>query len=363
MSYSNRSELMFDPWDQATLTQLINRPLETRLETISTLGEQIAPLVPVQTREVTVRSREVYAFGKGQFRSPNATPPLIELDSNITEQKMELVLLDEMRRINEEDWLQLNSPDPRIREAAGVSLLETGEILAIRNRRLTEALRWQAFSGEATIVYNAGKDNEAEVVIDYGIPAQNKVNATADWSDYVNSDPIADLREWLKLPTKTVGVAATKVHMSSEAYDHMIRSEKLREFLTGSDRGVYIPTLDDIRNIVPANVDFIIDDSGYRDSGAELSKSRSDLTRYLPVNKVLITTDYSIDGERIADMPDGQVTVANSYNTTSILQGAAAEVKLDPMSLQHFLRYASARIPRIHHPGAFVWADVGSFTE
>jgi hypothetical protein len=358
MSYSNRKELTFDPWDTATLTQLINRPLETKWEGIPTVGESIAPLFSVQSREVKIGAREVFAFGQGQFRSPNATPPLVELDAGISESKMELVLLDEMRRIKEEDWLELTSPDPRIRKEAGVSLLETGEILAKRNRRLTETMRWQAFSGELEVVYNKGLDSEASYLIDYGIPSANKVSASKDWSDTANSTPVEDIKKWVKLTTKQVGVQATKVHMSSEARDLMMASESLKDYLTGSDRGLWIPTEEDVAKLIPG-VEIIIVDQGFRDQGVT-TRDKSSLTRYLPVDKLLITTDYVIDGERIADMPDGQVQVANSYNSTATIQGAAAEVKLHHMSLTHYLRYASARIPRIHHPGAFVWADVGT---
>lgn len=363
MSYSNRSGFTFDPWDTAQLTQLVNRPLESRFEGVSTLGEQIAPLLPVQTREVSIEAREVLAFGQGQFRSPNATPPLVELDAERTREKIELVLLDEMRRIDEETWLNLNSSDERIRAAAGVSLVETGQILALRNRRLTETLRWSAFSGEATITYNKGKDSEASITIDYGIPAANKVNAAVDWSDHTNSTPITDLKAWLKLPSYQVGVSGRYIHLSSEAWDHMIQSKEIKDYLTGSDRALFVPTRSDVEALLPDGVQIVVDDTGFRDEDQGSDRNKSALTRYLPIDKVLITTDYTIDGERIADMPDGLVTVANSYNTTNIVQGATAEVKLDQMSLTHFMRYASARIPRINHPGAFVWADVGAFTE
>jgi len=364
MSFTNRGGLTFDPWDQATLTQSIRRPLETKYEGVSTIGQSIAPLVPVQTREVSVQAREVEAFGAGQFRAPDATPPLVEFDARISEAKMELVLLDEMRRIKEETWLNLQSSDERIRDAAGVSLLEQGEMLAIRNRRLTEDLRWSAFTGEAVITYNKGTQSEAQYKVDYGIPDANKVSATdgggAAWDNHEDSDPIGDIKKWIKLTNKQVGFTATKVHLSTEARDHMLASKSLKAYLTGSDRGLWVATEEDVARLIPG-VEFIVDDTGYRVEGYDRAKSA--VKRYLPVNQLLITTDYVIDGERIADMPDGLVTVANSYNTTKIVQGEAAEVKLDNMSLTHYLRYASARIPRIHHPGAFVWADVGDFTE
>jgi len=365
MSYSNKDKgLSFDPWDGATLTQSIRRPLETKYEGVTTVGQAIAPLFPVQTREVSIEAREVSAFGAGQFRAPDATPPLVEFDASISRAKMELVLLDEMRRIKEEDWLNLTSPDPRIKEKVVADLLTQGEMLAIRNRRLTENLRWEAFTGEATITYGLGTVAESQYIVDYNIPATNFVAATDSggfaWDDYANSTPIEDIKKWTKIHTKTVGFEGTKVHLSSEARDHMLQSESLKSYLTGNDRALWVATVVDVQNLLPG-IEFIIVDEGYREAGTE-GRGKSDIKRYLPVNKAMITTDYSIDGESIADMPDGLVTVANSYNTTTNVQGEAAEVKLDNMSLTHYLRYASARITRLNHPGAFVWATLGTFT-
>ncbi len=366
MSYTNRDKgLSFDPWDSATLTQSIRRPLETKYEGISTLGQQIAPLFSVQTREISIEAREVSAFGAGQFRAPDATPPLVEFDASISRAKMELVLLDEMRRIKEEDWLNLTSPDPRVKEKVVADLLTQGEMLAIRNRRLTENLRWEAFTGEATIVYGKGTDAEASYVIDYGIPASNNVRADdgagADWTNHEASDPIGDIKRWAKIPTRTVGFPGVKVHLSTEAMEHMLASESLKAYLTGNDRGLWVATIDDVKNLLPG-IEFIIEDSGYREEGT-VGRGKSDLKRYLPVNMALITTEYNIDGESIADMADGLVTVAASFNSTRNVQGEAAEVKLDNMSLTHYLRYASARIPRLNHPGAFVWANLGDAIE
>ena len=73
-----------------------------------------------------------------------------------------------------------------------------------------------------------------------------------------------------------------------------------------------------------------------------------------------MTTEYSLDGVRIADTLDGQVTVSRSYNEVDIRQGEQAEVMLDHISKTHFLRYASARIPRIIIPEAFLWATVAT---
>lgn len=346
--------LHFNVFDQAPLTQTINRPLLTRQEQEPTIGEQLAPLVPVQSREVKLQVRDVYAFGKGQFRAPGATPALVDFQSELREEVIELALLDEMHRIKDEDYLALNSPDDNYRRKAGVSIVDRGNMLAIRNRRLTEALRWDAFSGTAVITY----PNGSQIEVDYGIPAQNKPEASIGWDDHVNSDPIADLKAWQKLPSTTIGQYATKIHISTEAWENILENDKLAAYLTGNDRPLLIPREEDVLALLRNGTQFVITDAGYRDEGVGTSRDVNALTRYLPENYALITTEYSIEGERIADMPDGQVLVNTGYNSVGIRQGAQAEVILEPVSHTHFLRYASARIPRIHVPEAFVYAKL-----
>jgi len=344
----------FDVFDQAALTDVIRRPLEARVEREPTIGERIAPLVPVQAREVKVQVRDVHAFGKGQYRAPGATPPLFEPSMELREEVIELALLDEMHRIKDEDWLALSSPDDNIRRKAGLSVVERGNILAIRNRRLTEDLRWQAFFGEATVTYQNG----SQYVIDYGLPTDHSVSASVDWDTYGTSDPIADLKAWQLLTANKIGWYATQIHMSSNTWEHLLESESLIEKLTGNDRGLYIPTREDVLTLLREGTEIVVTDAGYRDEGVGTHRGLNQLTKYLPDGKVLLTTPYTIEGERIADMPDGQVIVSTGYNQAAPRQGEQAETLLEHMSKTYFIRYASARVPRIHHPGAFVVADV-----
>jgi hypothetical protein len=91
-------------------------------------------------------------------------------------------------------------------------------------------------------------------------------------------------------------------------------------------------------------------------SGADRSEAAH--TRYLPNNKVLLTTDYSIDGENIADTLNGQVEISTAYNATNINQGPQSELILDHMTKNRYLREAAARIVRIIHPECFLSATV-----
>lgn len=344
--------LNFNVFDQAALTDLINKPLEARIETESTIGEQIAPLVPVQSREVKLQVREINPFGVGQYRAPGATPALMEATATLREEVIELALLDEMYRIKDEDFLALSSPDDNVRRKAGLSVVERGNILAIRNRRLTESLRWQAFSGSAVITY----PNGSQVEVNYGLPAGHAPTASPAWDSTSTSDPIADIKAWQRLTAVATGEYGLRIHMGSDTWEYILQNDKLTDYLTGTDRPLMVPRRDDVLALLRDGTEIVITDAGYRDEDVGTARGIDSVTPYLPKGKVLITTPYTVEGERIADMPDGQVIVSTGYNQVDIRQGAQSEVLLEHMSKTHFLRYGSARIPRIRVPGAFVWA-------
>jgi hypothetical protein len=348
--------LNWDIFDQAALTGVVNRSLETALEGVTSVSEAIAPRVDVDAREVKVQVRDVHAFGKGQYRAPGATPPLYEPKVSLREEVIELAILSEMHRIKDEDYLALQSSDEGVRRKAGLAIADRGNILAIRNRRLAESLKWEAFSGEAEITYPTG----STITVDYGLPTAHKPVLTAGdrWSQTATADPIADIKEWATLTANAVGHYGLRVHLSSELWELLLENTAIKSKLTGQDRSLLIPQEEDILALLRAGTEFVIVDEGYRDEGVGTDRGVDTLTPYLPKDKVLITTPYVIEGERIADTPTGQVLVSTGYNSVGVRQGPQAEVILEHQSKTHFLRYESALIPRIHHPGAFVYATV-----
>lgn len=354
----------FDVWDQATLTDIITKPMPGSLGVGvegDLLGERIAPLVPHANRLAKIRFQESRGFGKGQLRAPDATPALFKPPGDTyREELIELALLDEMERIMEDQWMFLNSNDENVARAAGKTIQERGNILRLRNQKLTEFMRWQAFQGELTLTYPTG----SSLYINYGLPTGHKPTAATLWSDATNADPIADLTAWsLKLADDS-GYAARYAHMTTPTYNYLINSTKVKNqinFNASGANSILRPRREDINNLLTSfsnDMEIVVYDDGYRDVNAT-GYGRSSLTRYLPDNKVLMTTDYVVGGTRIADTLDGQVTVSAGYNTVSIRQGEQAEVMLDHISKTHFLRYASARIPRLLVPEAFLWATVG----
>ena len=91
-------------------------------------------------------------------------------------------------------------------------------------------------------------------------------------------------------------------------------------------------------------------------SGADRTEAAH--TRYLPVGKVLVTSPYSIEGERIADTLNGQVDVSVAYNEAEPTMGPANEVILNHLDKNRYLREAAARLVRVFHPECFLCATV-----
>lgn len=353
----------FDIWDQAQLTHNVKRALTTGKENLPSLAAQIAPLVDVQSRKVKYRVAEVDAFGIGQLRAPDGNPKLYRSSITYRDEYVELGLPDEMERISEDTMLKLQSTDPLISASGGVDVITRGRVLALRNARRIEKMRWDAFlTGKITLDYE-----DSDYQIDFGIPATHIVTAGTLWTDTANADIIANIRAWQKVVADDIGEYALKIHMNTNTWEYVYNNAKIAAKLSSWGRGLMVPTKDEVAALFRDGSEIIIHDGGYRDVGVALganaskpnsSRGDSNLTKWLPDGKVLLTTNYSVQGEPIADTPSGQVMIATGYNSAEPRQGPQAETLLDPFSKNTFLRYASAAIPRLRLPEAFFVATV-----
>jgi len=357
-------ENVFDVFQQAAITDLVRRNLLTVLETVPDFGDQIAPLVPCYDRTIKREIAEVASFGIGQFRAPDASPRIYIPKLTFTQEVVSLLLLDEMTPITEDLWLRMTSPTPAIKARAGVDLVTNGRILQLRNERLTEVMRWAMFKGNPLVVnYDSGS-----ATITWPYLASHKPSATVPWTDHINSTPIDDLRAWQQIVANDVGIFASKIHMNSITFAYLQRSNQARGYLTQTDRNAFLPTVDDITNLLwggtgsPTNnqgvgaappPQIIVSDAGYRDETQTYNRGMGALTKYLQNGEVLLTTEYVHEGERIADVADGMVALSASFNELVWKQGPQSEIVIDHGSKTQFYRQASARFPRMRRPEAF----------
>jgi hypothetical protein len=348
----------FDIYDQAVLTALVNEPVDTALEATPYLGDQIAPLNSVQTRMARMDIGRQYSFGIGQFKAPNAMPALIEMP--VTERReamIEMVQLEEMHRINSEQWIKLNSSDENIRNAEGLDVVTRGQILRRRLERLTEWMRWQAFvNGTLTVTFPR---TNSQILIDYGWLTGHRPTAGTLWTDLTNSDPVADLEAWQQQVADDAGFLGTRIHLTSATAKLILNNAKLKTYFNVPAGQAFRATLDQVAQLLAEGTQFVVHDAGFRPMASGAARDEAAHTRYLPNNRVLVTTQYQIDGENIADTLNGQVEISSDYNDTNIQQGPSSEVILDHMTKNRYLREAAARIVRIIHPECFLSATVG----
>lgn len=348
---------VFDVWDQATNTELVKRSVETAWERGATIGKQIAPLFPVRDRQIKLETMEIYAFGKGRFKAEDATPPIYTPKTKWTEEEIDLALLEEMTVVQESLLHKLKSDDEKIRNRAGADILTRGRALQLRNERLTEWMRWQAFlTGTLPIAYD--DESGQNFVIDYQVPSTHFVTPTTPWTNLANSTPVDDLRLWQRLIANDAEAYGTKIHMDSDTYTLIEQSAQVRAKLTGTQTDLFLATREQIQRLLYEGTEIIVTDAGYREEAAGVNRGRSQLTKYLPYGKVLITTDYNLEGEKIADVADGLVAIQTDWNAIDLRPGMQSEVLIKGTSKTHFWRQASSRMVRLRNPNAFATATV-----
>ncbi len=356
---------VFDVWDQAALTNEITRPPAGRdpgaaEDGAVLLGETIAPVKNIQTRTAKQRVRELKPFGKGQFVAPGATPGMYNPGLSWQEKIIGLVLLEELHPIEVEEWIKLNSADENVVRSAGVELIERGRIMARRNERLTEWMRWEMLlTGSLLVTYPQGGSLE----VGYDFSAGHLPTAGTLWSTVSTADPVADVQAWSEKLADDCGFFARYVHMNSKTFDLLVRNQAIIStinFFANNAAAIQRPRRQDLLELFSSffvNQEIVLYDNGFRDEGAT-GIGRPSLTQYLPYGKVLVTGPYVIDGVNIAETLNGQVVISTGYNQTDIRQGFQAEVLLDHLSKTHYFRAASAKIPRLNYPEAVLTATV-----
>jgi hypothetical protein len=345
--------------DQYVLTRAIQKLIRT--ETFR--GAEVAPLTPTSQRKFKMSVREAdQPFGIGQFKAPNADTPIADIKGQLNPTTMiyvSVVDLEEMVLLEETD--QLESADALVRANKIEEIIRLGQLLQLRNERLTELMRWKAFQNALTIEFRDGGTLAVDSYGSYGAGADGHVITDAgnnryrsvDWNDTDNSRPLDDLQAWADLIENDSGFPATHIWMSRKTFRNFQRSSQWAEFLTFVDRTFRLVTQDDISRLVEIP-NFHIYEGGWKDNSGTLYK-------YLPDDYVLITTDPVLDGIRIAETYDAPVVrYVGGRLVVARNPGMAAETWVDPLKKQEFMRVSTSRMVHLVFPEAMAWAYVGA---
>lgn len=362
----------FDIWASATNTVVINRTLTTALEDENFIGPTLLPLVDVRDRRIKKGSIEIEAFGMAMMKARNATPPIFVPSVTVTEEYIELADIDEMSPIEEDEWEKLTGDNEFERNRVGADVLQRARILQLRNERRTEWLRWQAMYDTLTITM--ADEPGQQMWLRYGIPATNKVTVSPLWSSRTTSTPITSIRAGQKFLFTTLGKWGSRIYMAPDTWENLAYSTEVTNLLnTSTGGGQKLPTVGTIESLLYGGAGtnerprpgmptptVTVTSAGFRDSGQGTNRGANAMTYFLPEGRVLITTEPTISGERIGDMPNGRVAVkANPTAEPQFVQGPANETLVSMMPpYVHYNRQVCVRIPRINIPQAFYWLNV-----
>jgi hypothetical protein len=147
--------------------------------------------------------------------------------------------------------------------------------------------------------------------------------------------------------------------MNSETYEDMIWADQTKALLTGSERAQFIPERADIgaRLLEGDRIEWHVTSAGYRTEDV-YTRGRGSLNKWIPDNKVIMTTADPFEGEPLVEMFDGMVLVRTGFDTRTLRQGNQTYAKIDDSDTLYEVN-TSTRMPRINRAECILVMDVG----
>lgn len=346
-----------DLFDQVVVTEFVRREHEAIVrgagggeDRTTKLINRILPRTRHDGRHVRLRFQDVLGVGLAPFKAPGAAPALWTHKPNLREQNWELVDIDEFKRWDPVEMLQLKSPDPNVIREAQFQLADYATKMAERNENRTDWMGWEALKGAITIPY----PNAGSIVINLGIPAAHFPEFLTPWTTLATSDPVEDLWALGAVAIPASGIYLGHHHMTFATQRNMLRSQKLQAKLSSYGRDVMFPNDGDVIQLLRDGSQITVTDDGYM---AENDTSKT-LVKWIGDGRIFTTTrDYTYAGKRIGDIKDGWCLVGpEGTNQQPVAkQGMQSEWVYNRLNGDTLFRQVSARIPVLRAPEALVW--------
>lgn len=361
----------FNIYDSYTLTETVNREVQSVLEGEAYIGQEFMPLVPVRDRKIKRRIVTVAAAGIANFKAPHATPTIFTPAIAYDEEFISLVDMDEMSPITEDEWEKLTGDNEFEKMRVGADILSRQRQIQIRFETRTEWMRWQAAKG--TLRAQMADNANQYVDVKYGVPTANNATISPAWTNRSSSTPTANIRAAQKYLFQTTGVWGSRVFMGPDTFENWQYSTEVKNLINpyASGSAYVIPTVsqmeallyggdgNDRRRPGMPTPQVIVTSAGYRTQGA-YTYGTQDMNYFLPEGQVLVLPAQNINGENIADMPDGRVLMRPTPESEPTWrQGSSTETLISTMPpYTQYVRQACVRIPRVNRPDAFYWMTV-----
>lgn len=339
---------IFNIYDQAHMTRLVQVALKTRMEELNPLPRSLYTLVPTTSDKIKMEKVETKTFGHAVVKAFGASPNVYVPRVRYTESEVELLPMHEKSPVDERLLRKLEDPDPEISQRAGADTVLRATAIQARNELGWDIYAWQAITtGYLDITFKDEPDQG--LTIDYGMPPGNHIDGS-DWSNPTSAVPLDDIKAVQLYAANLVGDYAIKIKMNSNTMRWLIESDQAKELLTESSGRQKIPTIEDIttRLYEPSRVVFEVSDSGYRD-GETYERGLGIHTKWLADGQVLFTTADPFEGEPLVEVFEGRTAVpVSEFAAPDLRTGPQTWVKLDTDSMTTEYHFASTRIPRVN---------------
>lgn len=348
---------IYNIWDQARNTARIRMSAQTVLEQQPRPARQLSTMRSTTDDKIVMERMHVAAAGLAPYKAIGATPVIYAPRFKFVENAIELIQISEMYPIDERKYRLLASADPKLAERAGLDIQLADRNMAIRNENRSDLMVMTSIlTGSLTIGFEDELDQGLTISYDYA--GTHFVNAT-DWNVPSTATPLTDLRATQQLLADDAGDYGIHFWMNSETYEDLIWSDQAKSLLTGSDRAQNIPQRADLgaRLLEGERIVWHVTSAGYRAENS-YTRGRSGITKWIPDNKVIMTTQDPFEGEPIVEMFDGLVLVRTGFDTRTLRQGNQTYAKIDDSDTLYNVN-TSTRMPRINRPECIAIMDVG----
>jgi hypothetical protein len=179
----------------------------------------------------------------------NADAPLRDKDG-LAKHFGELTKVQHGFKLDEEELLRFNQPRNDGEKAQAVEYVyDQTDNLIEGVRDIEEWLR-------AQVIYKGRLDyaeNDVVISVDFGIPAENKLVATAPWSDPATATPLEDLaRAVAQFKAKNNRKAPKVIHMSEATEANLLKNEQIKLQVFGATNVNRLMTKTDLANAFSA---------------------------------------------------------------------------------------------------------------
>jgi Phage major capsid protein E len=179
----------------------------------------------------------------------NASAPLRDKDG-LARHFGEVAKVQHGFRVDEEELLRFNRPRSDEERAQAIEYVyDQTDNLVQGVRETKEWMRAQAIYKD-NLVY---EEDDVQINVTFGIPAENKIAAGTAWTDRATSTPLEDIQEAVaQFKKQNRGQSPAVMHLSSTVVADLLLNEQIKAQLFGSPTDKRLVTKDDLRTVFSA---------------------------------------------------------------------------------------------------------------